>query len=242
MAVSSLNLGLAGARGRMGQTVAALVAERSDITLVCGYGRADEPKRALAECEVIIDVSTAGAAASLAARAGAQGRPALVIGATGFTAAENQAIESASRRVAIVKSGNFSLGINLLAALVEQAADRLGSQDWDVEILEAHHRLKADAPSGTALMLGEAAARGRGGNVARRAEGVRTEGTIGFASLRAGGIVGEHKVLIASEDEIITLGHSARDRAVFAKGALAAALWVRGRPPGLYGMKDVLGF
>jgi 4-hydroxy-tetrahydrodipicolinate reductase len=242
MANAFLKLGLAGARGRMGRTVAALVADRNDIALVSAYGRVDQTQHALAECEVIIDFSTAEAAASLAARAGAQGRPALVIGATGFTAAQDQTIKDASRRVAIIKSGNFSLGINLLAALVEQAADRLGPEDWDIEILEAHHRRKADAPSGTALMLGDAAARGRGAAVADRKPGARVGGTIGFASLRAGGIVGEHQVLIASEDEIITLGHSARDRAVFAKGAIAAALWVRGRPPGLYGMNDVLGF
>jgi 4-hydroxy-tetrahydrodipicolinate reductase len=225
----------------MGRSVAALIADRTDIALASAYGRTDAV-RALSECEVIIDFSTASASAALAARAGAQGRPALVIGATGLTAAEERTIKDASHRTAIVKSGNFSLGINLLAALLEQAAARLGPEDWDIEILEVHHRGKTDAPSGTALMLGEAAARGRGTDVARRDAGVRAKGNIGFASLRAGGIVGEHQVLIASDDEVITLGHSARDRAVFARGALAAAIWVRGRPPGLYGMKDVLGF
>jgi 4-hydroxy-tetrahydrodipicolinate reductase len=133
--------------------------------------------------------------------------------------------------------------------LVEQAARTLPARDYDVEILEAHHRRKADAPSGTAQMLGEAAARGRGRPLSELAvrvrdglTGPRPEGAIGFAVLRGGGVVGEHSVLLAAEDEIITLSHSARDRALFARGALAAAGWVAGRPAGLYDMQDVLGF
>ncbi|RYG09081.1 MAG: 4-hydroxy-tetrahydrodipicolinate reductase, partial [Caulobacteraceae bacterium] len=159
------------------------------------------------------------------------------------------AIVTASERVAIVRSGNFSLGVNILIGLVEHAALRLDGADWDIEVIEAHHRLKADAPSGTALMLGEAAANGRG----RDLEAVRTRpydgltgerprGAIGFSSIRAGGIVGDHTVLFGSADETLTLSHSAIDRSLFAKGAVAAAAWVRTRRPGLYDMQDVLGF
>jgi 4-hydroxy-tetrahydrodipicolinate reductase len=152
-----------------------------------------------------------------------------------------------AKRIAIVCSGNFSLGVNLLAVLVEQAAAKLGPQ-WDIEILEAHHRRKVDAPSGTALMLGEAAARGRDTALADvrlspndGAISARREGGIGFASLRAGGIVGEHDVVFAAEREVLTLSHSALDRGLFADGALAAALWVADKPAGLYTMRDVLG-
>src|SRR5690606_15442457 len=142
--------------------------------------------------------------------------------------------------VAIVKSGNFSLGVNILIGLVEHAALRLDARDWDIEVTEAHHRRKVDAPSGTALMLGEAAAAGRGADLeAVRSspydgiQGERESGGIGFSSIRAGGIVGEHTVLFASEDEVLTLSHSAIDRSLFAKGAVAAAAWVRTRRPGL---------
>ena len=158
-------------------------------------------------------------------------------------------MREAAQRIAIVRAGNFSLGVNLLAALVEQAARRLPAADWDIEILEAHHRRKVDAPSGTALLLGEAAAQGRGGTLDPHAlaarsgiTGERPRGGVGFASLRGGGIIGEHAVLFAGEEETITLSHSARDRSLFARGALAAALWVHGKPPGLYGMRAVLGF
>ena len=153
------------------------------------------------------------------------------------------------RRIAIVRSGNYSLGVNILAGLVEQVARRLGPEDWDVEIFEAHHKRKIDAPSGTALMLGEAAARGRQTELAavqvRARDGItgtRPDGAIGFSVMRGGGIVGEHQVTFAADDEILTLSHSARDRSLFARGAVAAALWVAGKPPGLYDMMDVLGF
>ncbi len=146
-------------------------------------------------------------------------------------------------------SGNFSLGVNILIGLVEHAALRLDARDWDIEVLETHHRRKVDAPSGTALMLGEAAANGRGRDLAELQSapydgitGPREPGKIGFASLRAGGVIGEHTVMFASEDEMLTLSHSAIDRSLFAKGAVAAAAWVRNRRPGLYDMQDVLGF
>jgi 4-hydroxy-tetrahydrodipicolinate reductase len=148
----------------------------------------------------------------------------------------------------VVRSGNFSLGVNLLAALAEQAAQRLG-KDWDVEIVEAHHRRKVDAPSGTALLLGDAIAAGRNAKLAdlRLAPrdgvtGPRPAGGVGFAVIRGGGIVGEHDVSFASEREVVTLSHQALDRAVFADGALAAARWAAHKPPGLYSMRDVLDF
>ncbi|HEY2177975.1 MAG TPA: 4-hydroxy-tetrahydrodipicolinate reductase [Caulobacteraceae bacterium] len=243
-----LQLGVAGADGAMGRAVLALIEERADLELAGVITRAAGLDEALGACEVIVDFSTASASAALASAAAERGRPALVIGSTGFTEAEETAIAQAASRIAIVKSGNFSLGIALLAELVEQAARRLGPADWDIEILEAHHRRKVDAPSGTALMLGEAAARGRGRKLADLAArgrdgltGARGDGAIGFASLRGGGLVGEHSVILAGEDEILTLSHSARDRRRFARGALTAALWVNGKPPGLYDMRDVLG-
>jgi 4-hydroxy-tetrahydrodipicolinate reductase len=172
-----------------------------------------------------------------------------VIGSTGASTDEDAAIAAAAAKVAIVRSGNYSLGVNVLAGLVERAAAVLEAGDWDIEVFEAHHRRKVDAPSGTALMLGEAAARGRGIDLAEAAErgrdgitGPRKAGAIGFASMRGGGVVGEHSVIFAAEDEILTLAHSARDRSLFARGALAAARWIAARPPGLYDMMDVLGF
>jgi 4-hydroxy-tetrahydrodipicolinate reductase len=258
---SPLRLGVAGASGHMGRAVIALVAARSDLELAAAFGRpaaAGESidgfaltsvDHALSSCQAIIDFSTAAASADLARMAADRGGVALVIGSTGFSDVDEDAIAEASTRIAIVKSGNFSLGLNVLAGLVRQAAGRLGPEEWDVEIIEAHHRRKIDAPSGTALMLGAAAAAGRGrnlGEVSVRGRdgmtGPRTAGAIGFASLRGGGLVGEHSVVLATEDEIITLSHSARDRRLFARGAIEAALWARGKPAGLYGMDDVLGF
>lgn len=206
-----------------------------------------DPAAAAAGADVFIDFTTP--AACLSAIAALQATPvrALIIGATGFSPAEEAGVAAASTRFAIVKSGNFSLGVTLLAALVEQAAARLGP-DWDIEIIEAHHRRKVDAPSGTALLLGEAAAKGRGAGLdALRLSprdgftGARPAGGIGFAVVRGGGIVGDHDVLFASETEVIRLAHHAADRAVFAHGALKAAAWAAGKPPGLYSMRDVLG-
>ncbi|RVC55982.1 4-hydroxy-tetrahydrodipicolinate reductase, partial [Mesorhizobium sp. M4B.F.Ca.ET.088.02.2.1] len=171
----------------------------------------------------------------------------LVIGSTGFNAAELAAIAAAAKTVAIVRSGSYSLGLNVLTGLVEQAARALSPDDCDIEIFEAHHRAKVDAPSGTALMLGEAAAQGRGitlEDVARHGRdgvtGPRPPGEIGFAVMRGGSIVGEHSVNFLADGEVLTLSHSAGDRSMFARGAIAAALWVAGQPPGEYDMRDVL--
>ena len=250
-----LKIAVAGALGRMGQAVCAAV--QGDPALVLA-ARFDRPganaaglvaqDEALTTAQAVIDFSTAAASAALAEACAARGGPALVIGSTGFGEAQLQRLAAAARKVAIVRAGNFSLGVNMLIGLVEQAARALPA-DYDIEVFEAHHRRKVDAPSGTALMLGEAAARGRGvelGAVAQRSRdgitGARPPGEIGFSVMRAGGIIGEHSVVFAADEEILTLAHSARDRSLFAKGALAAARWVAGRPPGAYDMQDVLGF
>jgi 4-hydroxy-tetrahydrodipicolinate reductase len=251
-----IKIAVAGALGRMGRYVSAAVDADPSLTLVARFERPGatgeglvSQDEALDAADVVIDFTTAEASTALAAACAARKGPALVIGSTGFDAAQIAAIDAAARKIAIVRAGNFSLGVNMLMGLVEQAARALGPDAYDIEIFEAHHRRKVDAPSGTALMLGEAAAKGRDVELAKVAKrvrdgitGPRTPGEIGFAVQRGGGIVGEHSVTFAAEDEILVLSHSARDRGLFARGAVAAALWVAGRPPGAYDMRDVLGF
>jgi 4-hydroxy-tetrahydrodipicolinate reductase len=251
-----LKIAIAGALGRMGQAVAALAATDPGLKIVARFDRPDATgdglvsgDEALAHADVVIDFTNPAASAQLATAAAARGAPALVIGSTGWDEAQIATVEAAARNVPIVRSGNFSLGVNILMGLVEQAARLLPAEAYDIEVFEAHHRRKVDAPSGTALMLGEAAADGRGvglTQVMRRARdgvtGARPTGEIGFSVMRAGGIVGEHAVIFASDEEILTLSHSGRDRALFARGALAAARWASNQPPGQYDMKDVLGF
>jgi 4-hydroxy-tetrahydrodipicolinate reductase len=239
--------GISGARGRMGRAVSAVLDAREDVVVAARFDRGETPDLSL--CDVVIDFSTPESSVELAQACAARGGPALVIGSTGLSPEQDAEILKAAETVAIVRSGNFSLGVNILIGLVEHAALRLDARDWDIEITEAHHRRKVDAPSGTALMLGEAAASGRNEDLddVRAAPwdgitGARESGKIGFSSIRAGGIIGDHTVLFASEDETLTLSHSAIDRSLFAKGAVAAAAWVRGRKPGLYDMQDVLGF
>jgi 4-hydroxy-tetrahydrodipicolinate reductase len=241
------HVGISGARGRMGRAVSQVLDARDDVMVAARFDWGETPDLSL--CDVVIDFSTAEASVALAQACAERGGPALVIGSTGFSPEQDADILKAAERVAIVRSGNFSLGVNILIGLVEHAAQRLDARDWDIEITEAHHRKKVDAPSGTALMLGEAAASGRGHDLSTLRtppyDGVgeaRETGKIGFSSVRAGGIVGEHTVLFASEDEVVTLSHSAIDRSLFARGAVAAAAWVRNRRPGLYDMQDVLGF
>ena len=241
------HVGISGARGRMGRAVSQALDAREDVMVAVRFDWGETPDLSL--CDVVIDFSTAEASLALATTCAERGGPALVIGSTGFTPDQETALAAAADRIAIVRSGNFSLGVNILIGLVEHAALRLDARDWDIEVTEAHHRKKVDAPSGTALMLGEAAAMGRGRDLSdlRSApyDGIGEErkvGTIGFSSIRAGGIVGDHTVLFASDDEVLTLSHSAIDRSLFAKGAVAAAAWVRTRRPGLYDMQDVLGF
>jgi 4-hydroxy-tetrahydrodipicolinate reductase len=241
------HVGISGARGRMGRAVSQALDTRDDVVVAARFDWGETPDLSL--CDVVIDFSTAEASVALAQACAERGGPAVVIGSTGFSPEQDAEIVKAAERIAIVRSGNFSLGVNILIGLVEHAAQRLDARDWDIEIAEAHHRKKVDAPSGTALMLGEAAAAGRGRDLSDLRsppyDGVgepRETGRIGFSSIRAGGIVGEHTVLFASEDEVVTLSHSAIDRSLFAKGAVAAAAWARSRKPGLYDMQDVLGF
>ena len=248
-----LKIAIAGALGRMGREMTLAAEADPRLQLVARFhrpGSAGEGliarDEALALADVVIDFTTPAASVELTKTCATRGGPALVIGSTGFEPAELAAIASASKSVAIVRSGSYSLGLNMLTGLVEQAARALGP-DVDIEILEAHHRMKVDAPSGTALMLGEAAARGHGISldaVARRTRdgGPRPAGEIGFAVLRGGSIVGEHSASFLSEGETLTLSHSAGDRSMFARGAIAAALWIADRPPGEYDMRDVLGF
>jgi 4-hydroxy-tetrahydrodipicolinate reductase len=206
----------------------------------------DDPAAALAGAAVAIDFTAPDATVALARTAATTGT-ALVIGTTGFAPAHLAALDAVARTIPIVRAGNMSLGVNLMVALVRRAAAALGP-DYDIEVLEAHHRLKVDAPSGTALMLGRAAAEGRGladpdSRLPPRdgITGVRPEGGIGYAVLRGGDIVGEHDVIFAGPGERLVLRHVASDRMLFARGALAAAAWVAGRPPGAYDMTDVLG-
>jgi len=252
----TVTIALAGALGRMGQALAKTLAGRTDAVVVARFDRPGavgeglvERDAALKAADVAIDFTIPEASVALAEAAAANGGPALVIGSTGFSDEQNARIAAAATKVAIVKSGNYSLGVNMLMGLVRQTAAALPAADWDVEVYEAHHKRKIDAPSGTALMLGQAAADGRGvglGQVADRGRdgmtGPRKAGAIGFSVVRGGGIIGEHSVIFAGEEEVLTLSHSATDRGLFARGAVAAALWVKGRPPGLYDMQDVLGF
>lgn len=257
MTTTPITLGVAGALGRMGRAVAAIAQQRDGMQVSVLFDRPgaqgdlalQDADAALAQCGVIIDFSSAEASTLLAEAAARARRPALVIGSTGFTDEQNARVAKAAETVAIVKSGNFSLGVNVLMGLVQQAAAVLASDDFDIEVFEGHHKRKVDAPSGTALMLGEAAARGRGidlaANAVRGRDGItgeRQQGAIGFSVLRGGGIIGEHSVVFASDEEILTLSHSARDRSLFARGAVQAAAWAADRPPGLYDMLDVLGF
>ncbi len=210
-----------------------------------GLAVTDDAEAALAAVDCAIDFTAPEATVALAGRAAETGT-ALVIGTTGLSEADITAIDRASGKTAIVRAGNMSLGVNLLTTLVRQVAASLGV-DYDIEVVEAHHRMKVDAPSGTALMLGDAAAEGRGVALKEVAErgrdgmGRRGEGAIGFHAIRGGGIVGEHQVHFAGASEVLTLSHAATDRSLFAHGAITAALWTEGRAPGHYRMLDVLG-
>ena len=268
--MSGMGLVVVGAAGRMGQELIRAIhsidgarlagaIERpgspflgKDAGELAGIGAigvaiSDDPLPVFAKADGVLDFSVPAASVEFAGYA-AQARIVHVIGTTGCTEADNAKIAAAARHATIVKSGNMSLGVNLLAVLVEQAARALDAADFDIEILEMHHKHKVDAPSGTALLLGEAAAAGRGiplaGNEVRVRDGhtgPRKAGSIGFATLRGGSVVGDHTVILAGAGERITLSHHAEDRSLFASGAVKGALWARGKKPGLYSMRDVLG-
>jgi 4-hydroxy-tetrahydrodipicolinate reductase len=265
----TIRIAIGGVAGRMGLALLRSIAARKDVKLAgaaerpgsaalgqdafalaglpaCGVAVVADAAAAAKKAEVWIDFSTPDATRAAIDALPGSGVRAAIIGTTGLDAAADAAIAQASKKIAVVRSGNFSLGLNVLAGLVRQAAARLGPA-WDIEIVESHHRRKVDAPSGTALMLGEAAAAGRGHTLRDlRLEprdgvtGSRPEGGIGFAVVRAGGLVGEHEVVLASESETLRFTHQAADRAIFAEGALHAALWAHGQKPGVYGMQDVL--
>lgn len=238
-------IGIIGSEGAMGQALAGVI-DTSDHEWAGGIDRGGDPASLADASDVLVDFSSPQALdANLHAAIGA-GIP-LVIGTTGLEERHHGAIDDAARAVAVLQTGNTSLGVTLLAHLVREAAERLGP-DWDIEILEMHHRRKVDAPSGTALLLGEAAAAGRGITLDDHAvrgrdgcTGAREEGTIGFAALRGGTVAGEHSVILAGNEERITLSHSAENRSIFARGAVRAAEWMIGRDPGRYTMDQVLG-
>ena len=264
-----MKIAVMGAAGRMGRELVRAIAATSgcavsggtetpgsaaigkDIGEVAGVGLlgaliSSDAAAVISAADAILDFTSPKATAAFAELAAASGTV-HVIGTTGIDAQCRMAIEMAASRTAIIKSGNMSLGVNVLAALTKQVAAALG-EDYDIEIVEMHHRLKVDAPSGTALLLGEAAASGRGvalGDKSVRARdghtGARKSGDIGFATLRGGSVVGDHTVIFAGDGERIELTHLAADRGIFARGAVKAALWGKGRAPGLYSMADVLG-
>ena len=230
-----IRLTLFAPNGRMGKAIAKAVSENPTFAIDQEHG------------DVLIDFSTPDALGSSLDRAVSAGIP-ILIGTTGLQPEHHAAIEDAAKSVAVIYAPNTSLGINLLRDLVEQAAARLGP-DWDIEILEMHHRQKVDAPSGTALMLGKSAAEGRGSTLQELSRfdrinehpHAREPGTIGYASLRGGSVAGEHLVILATDGERIELGHRAESRMIFARGALAAARFLVGKPAGLYSMRDVIG-
>jgi len=227
-----IRISLFAPNGRMGRAIAAAVADDPGFALDQDHG------------DVLIDFSAPAAVQGSLDRAVSAGVP-ILIGTTGLDELADKRIADAARDVAVLRAANTSLGVALLAELVERAARVLGP-DWDIEIAETHHRMKADAPSGTALMLGEAAARGRGSALkaerSRDGTGLKREpGAVGFASLRGGTVAGDHDVIFLGPDERLILSHRAENRMIFARGALAAARFLAGKPAGLYSMRDVIG-
>jgi 4-hydroxy-tetrahydrodipicolinate reductase len=267
--MTDMRLVVVGAGGRMGATLIRAIRETKGCALAAAIERENHPHlgkdagtlagtdplnvpltcdalTAFAKADGVLDFTAPSASVAFAALA-AQARLVHVIGTTGLSEADRGKIRAAARHAVIVQSGNMSLGVNLLAGLVKQAAAALGSE-FDIEIVEMHHRHKVDAPSGTAFLLGEAAARGRGIELSAHTAsgrhghtGARREGDIGFAALRGGSVTGDHSVVFAGPRERLTLSHHAEDRGLFASGAVRAALWGRGKKPGLYSMADVLG-
>jgi 4-hydroxy-tetrahydrodipicolinate reductase len=240
-----IGIGVVGGGGRMGHAIAAELEAHEAARIAGAAGRSDDLSSLAAVADVLIDFSTPAALPATLAAAEAARRP-LVIGTTGLDTAAHRAIDQAAEDIPVLQAANMSLGVTLLGHLVREAASRLGP-DWDIEIAEMHHRHKADAPSGTALLLGQAAAEGRGVDLAVHSDrardgitGSRTSGHIGFASLRGGSVAGDHLVILAGEGERLELGHRAESRAIFARGAIRAALWLNDRKPGRYTMADIL--
>jgi 4-hydroxy-tetrahydrodipicolinate reductase len=238
-------IGIIGSAGRMGQAIAAAVAD-AGATVSGGIDRDGNVAPLAAQSDVLVDFSSPHALEGNLDAAVAAGVP-IVIGTTGLEERHHFLIDHAAESIPVLQTGNTSLGVTLLAHLVREAASRLG-EDWDIEIVETHHRMKVDAPSGTALLLGEAAAEARGVTLADASErgrdgitGKRAGGAIGFAALRGGSVAGDHSVLFLGDGERVTLSHLAENRSIFAKGAVRACQWLIGKPAGRYTMPEVLG-
>lgn len=238
-------IGIIGSKGRMGQALVVAISE-AGLTHAGGVDQGDDVAALAATADVLVDFSSPHALEANLVACSAAGKP-IVVGTTGLEERHHWLIDDAAQDIPVLQTGNTSLGVTMLAALVHEAASRLGT-DWDIEIVEMHHRMKVDAPSGTALLLGEAAAKGRHVDLASSSErgrdgitGARAEGTIGFASLRGGTVAGDHSVIFAGNEESITLSHRAENRMIFARGAVKAALWLSAQKPGRYTMPQVLG-
>ena len=245
MTGSTLRFGVIGYKGRMGQALAAAI-EEAGHTLQVGIDEGGNPGPLAAQCDVMVDFSAPCALQANLGAAKVAGIP-ILVGTTGLEPEHFVMLADAAKSVPVLQTGNTSLGVTLLAHLVKEAAAKLGP-DWDIEVLEMHHRQKVDAPSGTAKLLGEAAAEARGVKLSDAMDsgrhgqtGARREGDIGFATLRGGTVAGEHSVIFAGNEERITLSHSAENRMIFARGAVRGASWLVGRPAGRYTMQDVLG-
>jgi 4-hydroxy-tetrahydrodipicolinate reductase len=238
-------IGILGSEGRMGRAIAAIAADFG-ATVAGGVDADGDPLALARAADVLVDFTAPSALEANLAAACEAGTP-IVVGTTGLGQAHHDLIDNAAARIAVLQTSTTSLGVTLLARIVADAAARLGPE-WDIEIVEAHHRHKVDAPSGTALLLGDAAAEGRGATltdlkVVDRAglTGARSEGTIGFASIRGGSIAGDHQVIFAGPGERLELIHRAESREMFARGAVRAAVWLAGQPAGRYTMPEVLG-
>ena len=238
-------IGIIGSEGRMGRALAEAVATAGEA-LSGGIDKGGDPAALAAMSDVLVDFSSPHALEANLDAAAAAGIP-IVVGTTGLEERHHWLCDSAAERTAVLQTGNTSLGVTLLAHLVREAASRLG-EDWDIEIVETHHRMKVDAPSGTALLLGEAAAAGRGVRLADASvrgrdgiTGAREAGTIGFAALRGGTVAGDHTVHFLADNERLSLSHLAENRLIFARGAVRAAQWLLGKPAGRYTMPEVLG-
>ncbi|MBC2651484.1 4-hydroxy-tetrahydrodipicolinate reductase [Novosphingobium aerophilum] len=238
-------IGIIGSAGRMGKALIEAIAAAGE-DLAGGIDKGGDPLALARSSDVLIDFSSPHALEANLDAAVAAGVP-ILVGTTGLEERHHFLCDDAAERIAVLQTGNTSLGVNMLAHLVREAASRLG-EDWDIEIVETHHRMKVDAPSGTALLLGEAAAEGRMIALADHSErgrdgitGARERGTIGFASLRGGSVAGDHTVHFLADNERIALSHLAENRAIFARGAVRAAQWLIGRGAGRYRMPEVLG-
>lgn len=236
-----MKIGIAGQNGRVGKLLVQELQSGTwpDLSFAGGTGSKDDPTPLFQTSDAVIDFTNPEATRKHAGLAAAH-KKILITGTTGLGAEDEKALQDAAKHTVIVRAANMSVGVNLLLALVEQAAAKLGPE-WDIEIFEAHHKHKIDSPSGTALALGKAAAKHRKGDFVTDRHGKRRDGDIGYAVSRGGDVVGEHMVTFYGAGERISLGHMASDRALFARGALKAALWARSQKHGLYSMRDVLG-